>query len=64
MELAPDSAQGVERPGWPANCTPIDITQRLARLAIDIASCEHGTSGVVLEETARMVREGLVRPSR
>lgn len=56
------SAQEVERARL-ARELHDDITQRLARLAIDIASCEHGTSGVVPEETARLVREGLVRLS-
>lgn len=56
------SAQEVERARL-ARELHDDITQRLARLAIDIASCEHGTSGVGPAETARMVREGLVRLS-
>ncbi len=41
-----------------------DITQRLARLAIDLGRCEQGTSGVSPTETAREVREGLVRLSQ
>ena len=40
-----------------------DITQRLARLAIDVGRCELGTAGVPPAETAREVREGLVRLS-
>lgn len=40
-----------------------DITQRLARLAIDVGRCELGTSGVPPAETARDVREGLVKVS-
>jgi signal transduction histidine kinase len=40
-----------------------DITQRLARLAIDVGRCELGTSDVPLAQTAREVREGLVQLS-
>jgi signal transduction histidine kinase len=40
-----------------------DITQRLARLAIDVGRCELGNSEVSPAETAREVREGLVRLS-
>ena len=40
-----------------------DITQRLARLAIDVGRCELGTSGISPAETARDVREGLVQLS-
>lgn len=40
-----------------------DITQRLARLAIDVGRCELGTSEVPPAETARGVREGLVKLS-
>jgi len=40
-----------------------DITQRLARLAIDVGRCELGTSDVPPAETARGVREGLVKLS-
>lgn len=40
-----------------------DITQRLARLAIDVGRCELGTSEPLPAETAREVREGLVRLS-
>jgi PAS domain S-box-containing protein len=40
-----------------------DITQRLARLAIDVGRCELGTAGIPPAETAREVREGLVRLS-
>jgi signal transduction histidine kinase len=40
-----------------------DITQRLARLAIDVGRCEMGTSEHSPAETAREVREGLVRLS-
>lgn len=40
-----------------------DITQRLARLAIDVGRCELGTTDRSPAETAREVREGLVRLS-
>jgi signal transduction histidine kinase len=40
-----------------------DITQRLARLAIDVGRCELGTAEVSPAETARGVREGLVELS-
>jgi signal transduction histidine kinase len=40
-----------------------DITQRLARLAIDVGRCELGTSGVSPAETVRDVRQGLVQLS-
>jgi PAS domain S-box-containing protein len=40
-----------------------DITQRLARLAIDVGRCETGTPEKSPSETARQVREGLVRLS-
>lgn len=40
-----------------------DITQRLARLAIDVGRCELGTADQTPAETAREVREGLVRLS-
>lgn len=40
-----------------------DITQRLAGLAIDVGRCELGTSEVPPAETARGVREGLVKLS-
>lgn len=40
-----------------------DITQRLARLAIDVGRCEQGTPELTPAETAREVREGLVRLS-
>lgn len=40
-----------------------DITQRLARLAIDVGRCEQGTSEQPLAETMRAVRAGLVRLS-
>lgn len=40
-----------------------DITQRLARLAIDVGRCELGTSEVPPAQTAREVREGLVQLS-
>ncbi len=40
-----------------------DITQRLARLAIDVGRCELGTSEVSPTVMAREVREGLVRLS-
>ena len=40
-----------------------DITQRLARLAIDVGRCELGTAEASPAETAREVREGLVRLS-
>jgi signal transduction histidine kinase len=40
-----------------------DITQRLARLAIDVGRCELGTAEHSPAETARQVREGLVRLS-
>jgi signal transduction histidine kinase len=40
-----------------------DITQRLARLAIDVGRCELGTSEVSLAETTREVREGLAQLS-
>jgi signal transduction histidine kinase len=38
-----------------------DITQRLARLAIDVSRCESPAAGNSRAETAREVREGLVR---
>jgi PAS domain S-box-containing protein len=40
-----------------------DITQRLARLAIDVGRCEQGTPELTPAEAARAVREGLVRLS-
>jgi len=40
-----------------------DITQRLARLAIDVGQCEQGKTGVSAQETAREVRKGLVQLS-
>ncbi len=40
-----------------------DITQRLARLAIDVGRCEQGTAELTPAEMAREVREGLVRLS-
>ncbi len=40
-----------------------DITQRLARLAIDVGRAETGTSGPPPRETARSVREELIRLS-
>jgi signal transduction histidine kinase len=41
-----------------------DITQRLARLAIDVGRCEHGDAQCPRAETARDVRDGLVRLSK
>jgi signal transduction histidine kinase len=40
-----------------------DITQRLARLAIDVGRCEQGTTDRRPEETAREVRSGLAQLS-
>ncbi len=40
-----------------------DITQRLARLAMDVGQCERGTPESSPAETLREVREGLVRLS-
>jgi signal transduction histidine kinase len=40
-----------------------DITQRLARLAIDVSQLERGTSPTPSTETARGVREGLIQLS-
>ena len=40
-----------------------DVTQRLARLAIDAGRLERGGNGISATETMRSVREGLVRLS-